>query len=78
MDTRAIIDRLGGTKKTAEICGVTAPAVVLWRRTGIPPPHWVAIVAYAKAHEIDGITFDAVQAARQAIRSGSVSERSTA
>ena len=68
MDTTSIIDRLGGTKKMAEICGITQAAVTLWRRAGIPPPHWPAIVTYAKANEIDGVTFDAVQAARQSAR----------
>jgi hypothetical protein len=68
MDTAAIIDRLGGTKETAEICGVTPAAVTLWKRTGIPPVHWSAVVSHARAKDIDGVTFDAVQAARQAAR----------
>jgi hypothetical protein len=68
MDTAAIIDRLGGTAQAARICGVTPAAVTLWKRTGIPPGHWAAIVAHAKATEIDGVTFDSVQSARQAAR----------
>lgn len=32
----AIIDALGGTTKTAEICGVSAAAVSQWRKNGIP------------------------------------------
>jgi hypothetical protein len=64
MDTPAIIDRLGGTSKTAEICGVTPAAVTLWKQTGIPPRHWRALVIYATTNSIDGITFDVVQSAR--------------
>lgn len=68
MDTAAIIDRLGGVKKTATICGVTAAAVTLWKQGGIPPVHWQAVVNHAKAEDIDGVTFDAVQSARQAAK----------
>lgn len=71
MDTSAIIDRLGGTKKTADICKVRPAAVTLWRATGMPPRHWETVVAHAKERGIDGITFDAIQAARQAARAQS-------
>ena len=54
MDTSAIIDRLGGTKKTADLCGVTLAVVPPWRQTGIPPRHWQAIVDFAREHDIDG------------------------
>ncbi|GGX53139.1 Cro/CI family transcriptional regulator [Undibacterium squillarum] len=36
MDTNHIIDRLGGTKNTAELCDVTQGAVSQWRTKGIP------------------------------------------
>ena len=68
MDTSAIIDRLGGTKKTADLCGVTLAAVPPWRQTGIPPRHWQAIVEFAREHDIDGITYDTIQMARAAVR----------
>jgi hypothetical protein len=68
MDTAAIIDRLGGTKETAEICGVTPAAVTLWKRAGIPPSHWRAIVRYAETQAIAGVTFDAIQDARKAAK----------
>lgn len=64
MDTSAIIERLGGTKQTAEICAVSPAAVTLWKQTGIPPRHWRALVIYASTNGIDGITFDVVQSAR--------------
>lgn len=33
-----LIDRLGGTVKTAELCQVRPQAVTQWRRAGIPQP----------------------------------------
>jgi hypothetical protein len=36
MDANEIIDRLGGTNATAELCEVTAQAVSQWRENGIP------------------------------------------
>jgi hypothetical protein len=33
-----IIDRLGGTTKTAALCEVSAQAVSQWRLNGIPKP----------------------------------------
>ena len=68
MDTEAIIDRLGGTKQTSLICGVTQPAVALWKKTGIPPAHWRAIVDYAEANRIPGVSYDTVQAARKSAK----------
>jgi len=66
MDTAAIIDRLGGPSKTATICGVVPSTVTMWKKTGIPPFHWVSVIRFAEAERIDGITFDAIQAARTA------------
>ena len=71
MDTEAIIERLGGTGKTAAVCGVTAAAVTLWKRSGIPPAHWLAIATYAQDAGIPGVTFDAIQSARHAARNAS-------
>ena len=36
MNANTIIDALGGTKKVAELCRVSAPSVSEWRRVGIP------------------------------------------
>lgn len=36
MDHRALIDKLGGTCRVAEICGITTGAVSQWRTNGIP------------------------------------------
>jgi predicted transcriptional regulator len=36
MDAKKIIDRLGGTAKTAELCDVTPGAVSQWIHSGIP------------------------------------------
>ncbi len=35
-NSNLIIDRLGGTAKTARFCEVTASAVCGWRKQGIP------------------------------------------
>ena len=36
MKTETIIERLGGTNATAELCEVTPQAVSQWRTDGIP------------------------------------------
>lgn len=36
MQPDQIIDKLGGTKATADLCKVSQPAVSQWRRAGIP------------------------------------------
>lgn len=36
MEANKIIDRLGGTNKTAELCDVKPPSVSQWRQFGIP------------------------------------------
>ncbi len=38
MDPNIIIDRLGGTVKTAELCELSKGAVSQWRTNGIPSP----------------------------------------
>ncbi|WP_429499073.1 Cro/CI family transcriptional regulator [Robbsia andropogonis] len=37
MNSSTVIKRLGGTVKTAKICGVSPPAVSQWKANGIPP-----------------------------------------
>jgi hypothetical protein len=68
MNTSDIIDRLGGPSQVALILKVTPQAVSGWRRDGIPPFHWQAVVDHAREKKIDGITWDAVQDARKAHR----------
>jgi predicted transcriptional regulator len=36
MDQKEIINKMGGTSKVAEICGITTGAVSQWRKNGIP------------------------------------------
>lgn len=36
MDASEIIEKLGGTEKTAELCQVSASAVSQWKASGIP------------------------------------------
>jgi len=68
MDTSAIIDRLGGTGKTAEICGLSRGTVSIWRQSGIPPRHWERIVGNAVHRSIPGVTYDALEAARDVLK----------
>jgi hypothetical protein len=47
MDTinpNAVIDGLGGTARTAELCELTTGAVSQWRQNGIPKP-WVKFLS---------------------------------
>ena len=59
---RYFIERLGGRRRTAEVCGITPAAVSRWHRRGIPPRHRRNLVIYAATNAIPGITFDTVQA----------------
>lgn len=68
MDTSSIIDRLGGTVSTARLCGVSSPAVSVWRQNGIPPMYWPLITRHAEAENIPGITWDTIEAARRMAR----------
>ena len=36
MNHKSLIDKLGGTSKVAELCGITTGAVSQWRTNGIP------------------------------------------
>lgn len=38
MDASKVIDAIGGTGKTAGLCGLTPSAVSQWRQGGIPRP----------------------------------------
>ena len=38
MDPNVVIDRLGGTSKTAELFEITPASVSGWRKKGIPKP----------------------------------------
>ena len=61
MDPHAIIKRIGGTKKTAEICHVSRPAVSQWTTNGIPRRHWESLILYTTKRQIPGITWDVIQ-----------------
>lgn len=38
MNANHVIDALGGTKATAELCELTLGAISQWRTSGIPKP----------------------------------------
>lgn len=45
MEANEIIKKLGGTKKAAELCGVSKGAVSQWRHNGVPRGHYNFIKA---------------------------------
>jgi hypothetical protein len=45
-DPNIIIERLGGTSKTAEICDLKPPSITQWRSDGIPKP-WLKYLRLA-------------------------------
>lgn len=51
MDPNTIIENLGGTVKTAELCGLTKGAVSQWRKSGIPRG-WLKFIEVARPDAI--------------------------
>jgi len=45
MTNSEIINVLGGTARVAKLCGVSAPAVSMWRSNGIPQDKMIFIAA---------------------------------
>ena len=72
MNTKALIDILGGPAQAARICDVGTSAAMAWIKStnGIPPWHWASIVRHAEREGIRGVTYDAIQATRAAAREG--------
>lgn len=66
MDASSIIERLGGTRKVAEITGAKRNAVSQWLRIGIPAKYWPALV---KSVSDDSLTFEQLQATKPAPQS---------
>jgi len=59
MSIDALIKDLGGTTAVADGIGVPAPVVSNWRARGrIPPEHWLAVIGFAKATKVRGLTFE--------------------
>lgn len=46
MDTKTVIEKIGGVRATAELCGVSHQAVYQWRR--VPPQHVLKICKVIK------------------------------
>lgn len=56
-----IVKELGGSTALASALSLPATTVASWRsRESIPPQHWSALVARAKAMGIKGVTFEAL------------------
>lgn len=51
MNASEIIETLGGTFKTAKLCGVSPSAVSQWRTNGIPSSKLIFV-----AHDLEKIT----------------------
>lgn len=45
MTNSEIINVLGGTAKVAKLCGVSPPAVSMWRNNGIPQDKMIFLAA---------------------------------
>ena len=43
----AVIDAIGGTKATADLCTISMPSVSVWRKSGIPKS-WTMFLRLAK------------------------------
>lgn len=66
MDAIRIIEALGGKHSLAALTGATPNAITQWRRIGVPAKFWPVLVDHAAAHDIPGITFDALRASKPA------------
>jgi len=53
IDPNHVIDALGGTSKTADLCGVTPSAVSQWRDNGIPRP-WLKFLGQLRPDLFEG------------------------
>jgi predicted RNA polymerase sigma factor len=64
LDTRKLISDLGGAATLAETIGSSRTAVSNWPRDGVPSKFWHVLVEIAAEKEIEGVTFEALRAAR--------------
>lgn len=62
MTPDAVLDRLGGNSVLSTELGVDDSTVSTWRRRGIPPGRWPALVRLAADRGASEITFEALAA----------------
>ena len=65
MDANQVINALGGTSKTAGLCGVTPSAVSQWRDKGIPRP-WLKFLEQLRPDLFGNVAAPAKKARRSA------------
>lgn len=56
--------KFGGSRVVSKITGADRNAVSQWYRIGIPAKYWPALVDAAAARGLEGVTFDALAAAK--------------
>lgn len=59
-----IIAAFGGRQAIAALTGAEPANISMWRRNGVPAKFWPVLVEHAAAHDIPGITFDALRASK--------------
>jgi len=62
MEHAEIINALGGPPAVAIDCNVDRSKPYVWRTRGIPPAHWLRLVAVAKERGVPGVTIEALAA----------------
>jgi hypothetical protein len=67
MDHSALIDSLGGTFAVAKSLGCDPGRVSRWRKGGIPPARFPAVVKLAARYGLRDVTLDALFAGRLAL-----------
>lgn len=58
MDHTEIIDRLGGIPVLAVALNKHRSRISDWRRNGVPPAAWAALVEVARQQGVNGVTFE--------------------
>lgn len=55
-----LINAFGGNTELAKVLDAPSPTVAAWKHRGIPPRHFPALVAQARAHKLKGITLESL------------------
>ena len=68
MNHSVIIDQLGSTFAVAKALGCNPGCVSRWRKSGIPPARFPAVVKFAKRLGFPEVTLEALYAGRLAVQ----------
>lgn len=66
MTADAVLDKLGGNSAIAAELGVDDTTVSTWRRRGIPPGRWPALVKLASQRGIPDVSFESLASLHEA------------